>query len=246
MSRFSLLRCFALAAAAGLYVLSGTAANAQQPGRSRLIPNPVASAGGRVNIPDPQRHQGNGQFRSRTGGQHNGVDLTANAGTPVQAVDGGTVIRSVNTQLPDRTRWNSQQQPYSTANDPLPPDSNDAGNRVTIRHADGSTSAYFHLSGDGQPSVGDRVVPGQVIGNVGRTGNVPTNADTHLHFETRDRNGTPTRPQIDGIPSTQLQPVTTAPQTPVSSGPISLPSTGPAVTPRQAGTSSQTAGFRFR
>ncbi len=172
---------------------------AQTPGRSSLLPNPVPSAGGRVNISDPQRGQGAGRFNTpRNGGRnHNGVDLTAPVGTPVQAAQGGVVIRSES----------FTPQPYSTVNTPPLPGignrfdgagnrMNGAGNRVTIQHDDGTYTSYFHLEGGNQPSVGERVVPGQVIGNVGTSGNVPENADPHLHFEVRDNNGNPVEPRF--------------------------------------------------
>ena len=234
MNRHFGLHGVALAAVCGAFFLAETSAEAQQPGRSRLLPNPVSSGGNRLNVRDPLRGQGGGQFGDpRSSGQpHAGVDLTAPLGAPVQVVNDGTVIRSVDTQ----------HRPYSTANDaPLPPDFNGAGNRVTVRHSDGTTSAYFHLSGDQQPRVGERVVAGQIIGTVGRTGNVPANADTHLHFETRNRNNTPVKPEIDGISTTSPARIEMNENAPRQPAP-----TGPAVTPRRSGTTPQTASFRLR
>lgn len=67
-----------------------------------------------------------------------------------------------------------------------------AGNQVVLKHLmpDGRVyyTKYFHLQGVSQLRVGDRVARGEVIGQVGRTGNVPPGGDTHLHFEVRDAN----------------------------------------------------------
>ncbi|MDZ4852312.1 MAG: M23 family metallopeptidase [Pirellulaceae bacterium] len=241
MKRFLTSRSLAFTVAFSLCQLSFSTADAQQVGRSRLLPNPVSSGGNRVNIRDPQRGQGGGQFNDPRSGErtHAGVDLTASNEAPVQAVDNGIVIRSVNTQ----------QRTYSTAMDPpLPVDNNGAGNRVTVRHQDGTTSSYFHLTGNQQPSIGERVVEGQVIGAVGRTGNVPSQADTHLHFEYRDRSGTPVRPEIQGVSSTQSTPVQSNYTEPTGRTDLSLAanSNGPSVTPRHPGATPQTASFRLR
>lgn len=56
-----------------------------------------------------------------------------------------------------------------------------AGYMVVIDHNDGTTSKYFHLkAGSIKVSVGQDIVPGQVIGIVGNTGR---SEGTHLHFE---------------------------------------------------------------
>jgi murein DD-endopeptidase MepM/ murein hydrolase activator NlpD len=90
---------------------------------------------------------------------HRGVDLRARKGTPVHAVADGTVIMS-------------SSDPY-------------AGNKIGIRHRDGSSSYYFHLN---KRSVrkGAWVRSYQVIGTVGRTGRV---TGPHLHFGFKKRNG---------------------------------------------------------
>jgi murein DD-endopeptidase MepM/ murein hydrolase activator NlpD len=91
---------------------------------------------------------------------HNGVDFAADAGTPVFAACHGS-IESVG-------------------------DSGPSGNLVTIRHADGITTGYAHLS-----RFAPRLAPGhsvetrQLVGYVGSTGR---STGAHLHFSAK-RNG---------------------------------------------------------
>lgn len=83
---------------------------------------------------------------------HQGVDLSADAGTPIYASRGGTVTIST----------------YSSS----------AGNYVTINHGDGYSSVYMHMSSRAV-SAGQQVSQGQVIGYVGKSG-IATGY--HLHF----------------------------------------------------------------
>ncbi len=85
---------------------------------------------------------------------HLGVDIAGSTGDPVYAAQGGTVIRA---------SW------FSTY-----------GNCVDIQHPSGLVTRYAHLSGY-HVSVGDTVSQGQVIADIGATGNV---TGPHLHFET--------------------------------------------------------------
>jgi murein DD-endopeptidase MepM/ murein hydrolase activator NlpD len=54
-----------------------------------------------------------------------------------------------------------------------------AGNHVAVRHSNGMTTMYSHMSSLGT-SVGATVSAGQVIGYVGATGRA---FGAHLHFE---------------------------------------------------------------
>ena len=90
---------------------------------------------------------------------HRGVDLRARTGTPVHAVARGVVVES-------------SYNPY-------------AGNKVGVRHSDGSTSFYFHLNSRSVKK-GQRVRSHQVIGTVGATGRV---TGPHLHFGFKKPNG---------------------------------------------------------
>jgi murein DD-endopeptidase MepM/ murein hydrolase activator NlpD len=95
---------------------------------------------------------------------HHGIDIAAPHGTPVYAGRSGTVTFS---------GWSSG-----------------LGNYITIDHGDGYSTLYSHQS---QNIVrrGDRVIQGEVIGFVGRTGIATGN---HLHFEVR-KNGTRVNPR---------------------------------------------------
>lgn len=90
---------------------------------------------------------------------HFGVDLRARHGRQVHAVADGKVIISNFSKY--------------------------AGNRVAIRHRDGSSSHYYHLASRGV-NVGDWVKSYQVIGRVGATGRV---TGAHLHFGFKKPNG---------------------------------------------------------
>jgi len=92
-------------------------------------------------------------FGRRRSGWHAGIDIKADAGTPIVAAADGTVIFS---------GW---EQNY--------------GRVVKIRHDEEFVSVYAHNLRN-LVEAGDEVYRGQVIGTVGRTGR--TNA-YHLHFE---------------------------------------------------------------
>ncbi|NNC38791.1 MAG: M23 family metallopeptidase [Acidimicrobiales bacterium] len=87
--------------------------------------------------------------------KHKGVDFAAPRGTPIMAAGTGTVVRS--------SRYGS------------------FGNYVRIKHSDGYSTAYAHLSKFGRGiKSGRRVVQGQTIGYVGTTGR---STGPHLHYE---------------------------------------------------------------
>ena len=117
-------------------------------------------------------NRGDGYFGARRSGgrKHEGIDLLADIGTPVQAARSGKVTIS-------RTIKNRNTRKGS-------------GNYVVLRHPGNLTTVYAHLS---QVYVrkNDRVRQGQIIGAVGKTGNANyRNILPHLHFELR----------LDGIP----------------------------------------------
>ncbi len=87
---------------------------------------------------------------------HSGIDLCTPEGTPVLAVDGGTVVFA---------GWNTWGY----------------GMMVIIDHANGWLSAYAHLS-EIAVTCGQDVWRGTPIGTIGSTGN---SIAPHLHFEMR-------------------------------------------------------------
>jgi murein DD-endopeptidase MepM/ murein hydrolase activator NlpD len=98
---------------------------------------------------NPQVYNGKG---------HTGVDFAASIGTPVRAAKSGTVVGVANTDL--------VRGCYSY------------GKWVMIKHFDGLSTLYAHLSLQ-TVSIGDSVDAGQVIGYSGNTGYT---TGPHLHF----------------------------------------------------------------
>jgi len=94
---------------------------------------------------------------------HTGVDLIAPAGTQIVAAAGGVVSTVAFVH--------------------------EYGNIVEVDHDNGLTSRYAHLS-KSLVKVGDVVLKGQPIANVGATGRV---TGPHLHFEVREK-GIPLNP----------------------------------------------------
>ena len=90
---------------------------------------------------------------------HRGIDLRGRAGRPVYAVARGKVIIS---------GYNKY-----------------AGNKISIKHEDNSTSHYYHLKNRAVKK-GSWVKAGQIIGRVGATGRV---TGAHLHFGFKSSKG---------------------------------------------------------
>jgi len=87
---------------------------------------------------------------------HQGIDIGAPEWTPILAATDGVVLQS---------GWLDSG----------------AGNGVILRHEQGWETRYFHMvSADLPVAVGESVLAGQVIGNVGSTGD---STGPHLHFE---------------------------------------------------------------
>jgi murein DD-endopeptidase MepM/ murein hydrolase activator NlpD len=86
---------------------------------------------------------------------HSGLDVSAPKGTPIAAVQGGTVLMA------------GVQGGY--------------GNVVIVDHGDGVSTLYGHMSKI-NVSKGQQVDRGDVVGLVGATGTATGN---HLHFEVR-------------------------------------------------------------
>ncbi|RMH52550.1 MAG: M23 family peptidase [Alphaproteobacteria bacterium] len=95
--------------------------------------------------------------------RHEGIDLAGARGTPILATAEGTVV------------YAGRMSGY--------------GNVIKIRHAFGVETVYGHLSRI-RVKVGDKVVQGEHIGDMGSTGR---STGTHLHYEVR-LNGNPVNP----------------------------------------------------
>src|SRR5262249_7191845 len=105
---------------------------------------PPAQAGGEIGagrFPWPVRGRVLANYGNTPGGGHNdGINIGAPRGTPVRAIDGGTVAYVGN-----------EVKGY--------------GNTVLIRHANGWISAYAHLD-DVTVKPGETISPGEVIAKV--------------------------------------------------------------------------------
>lgn len=87
---------------------------------------------------------------------HDGVDIKADVGTPVKAMNKGTVV-----EVKEDALW---------------------GNCITIDHGSGVTGYYYSLSKAMNVVEGDKVNAGQVIGSVGDTAECEAAELSHLHF----------------------------------------------------------------
>jgi cold shock CspA family protein len=107
---------------------------------------------------------------------HKGIDLRAPMGSPIKAIQNGTVTGINNT-------WG----------------------KVSIRHSDGSTSSYLHLSSIGV-NKGENIQQGQRIGAAGKTGPIP-GMSPHLHLSLQSPNGAYLNPldvlMANGVPLQQ-------------------------------------------
>ena len=100
----------------------------------------------------------NSSFGPRGASFHDGIDIAAPEGTPVQAIDHGEVV------------YSGLMRGY--------------GNTVVIRHDGGLVSVYAHNQVNFVRE-GQQVARGEVIARVGSTGRV---TGPHLHFEIRRDN----------------------------------------------------------
>ncbi len=87
---------------------------------------------------------------------HNGIDIAAEAGTPVLAAADGTV--------------------YTTYEDDT------MGTTVVIHHQGGYVTVYSSLAAEVGVAPGDSVTAGQVIGSVGNTALLESAIGDHVHF----------------------------------------------------------------
>lgn len=100
-------------------------------------------------------------YGQRWGRLHGGIDISAPAGTPIKAADGGTVE--------------------------IAGPSSGFGNTVVIKHSDGLWTLYAHMkNGSIKVRTGQKVDQGQVIGQVNNTG---ASRGDHLHFNVQTAGG---------------------------------------------------------
>jgi murein DD-endopeptidase MepM/ murein hydrolase activator NlpD len=103
-------------------------------------------------------------FGMRWGKLHAGEDMAAPIGTPIHAISSGVIV------------FAGVEEGY--------------GNKIEIRHWDGTCSWYGHLSKI-EVKVGQKVTPGEQIGLVGETGDA---TGPHLHLEIHPHGGGPVDP----------------------------------------------------
>lgn len=149
-----------------------------------LTPPPLSRFGPvRLYCPlDGAPRQLSGRFRDPRPGnrRHNAVDFVSTTGEAVRAMADGTVQfagflhRRKGLRMPEPER--ATKVPGSVMGI--------GGLFVILRHDHGLRTGYFHLS-DYTVKRGDRIMGGQLIGHVGRTG--IKESDPHLHFEMRRR-----------------------------------------------------------
>ncbi|MBI4125065.1 MAG: LysM peptidoglycan-binding domain-containing M23 family metallopeptidase [Deltaproteobacteria bacterium] len=95
-------------------------------------------------------------FGIRGGRRHDGIDIKAKSGTPIQAAGDGRVV------------YAGSMRGY--------------GNLILLRHADNFFTAYAHNSLNAVREK-QKIKRGDIIGKVGKTGRA---SGPHLHFEVRE------------------------------------------------------------
>lgn len=120
-----------------------------------LVPTAATAAPCPIGMPVVGEYSSGFGHRGR--GFHPGVDIRAPVGSPIRAATGGTVV------------YTGRYFAY--------------GLIVEVEHRDGTRARYAHLASVApEAKVGDWIVAGQVLGQVGRTGRT---TGPHLHIELR-------------------------------------------------------------
>ncbi|MFD6567245.1 M23 family metallopeptidase [Micromonospora profundi] len=127
-------------------------------------------------------------FRTAERPSHNGVDIGAAKGTDIRAAAAGRVLVA-RCDPDDRGRQSCDVDGH--------PGKGGCGWFVDMLHAGGYITRYCHMVT--RPRVApDQIVPaGEVIGQVGSSGN---SSGPHLHFEVHQRNDRSSRGAIDPVP----------------------------------------------
>jgi murein DD-endopeptidase MepM/ murein hydrolase activator NlpD len=126
------------------------------PGGSRGSRRALARRETNLDFSWPVRGRLSSQFGWRRNRRHDGIDIPARPGTPVRAAEAGRVIHSGGGL-------------------------GDYGNVVIVKHAGRYSTVYAHNRRN-RVRKGEFVEKGQVIAEVGRTGNA---SGAHVHFELR-------------------------------------------------------------
>ncbi|MBL8603611.1 MAG: peptidoglycan DD-metalloendopeptidase family protein [Myxococcales bacterium] len=116
--------------------------------------------------------QGNNTSFSHNGTQSWAYDFGVGRGTPVLAIEAGTVRRTSSAVTPGSPCWNGGGS--SCAN---------TVNYVVIEHDDGTSALYLHLDA-AEAAVGARVTRGQ---RIARSGNTGWSTGPHLHLQRQGR-----------------------------------------------------------
>jgi len=88
---------------------------------------------------------------------HNGIDILEKVGTPVFAIEDGTIKEIISTP--------------------------DEGIKIIIEHRDGYKSVYSNLSTTKMVELNDEIKKGEVISGIGKTAAFEYQEPDHLHFE---------------------------------------------------------------
>jgi murein DD-endopeptidase MepM/ murein hydrolase activator NlpD len=135
-----------------------------------VAPGEIAASGWTV----PVRGIVGSGFRTADRPSHNGVDIISPRGTLIRAAAAGMVVVSrCNVSAPDGGPWSCDRDGS--------PAHSGCGWYVDILHAGNAITRYCHMVSQPRVRAGDRVVAGQVIGQVGSSG---SSSGPHLHYET--------------------------------------------------------------
>ncbi|MFC0503891.1 M23 family metallopeptidase [Micromonospora costi] len=168
--------------------LAGGAARTVQIGRRSVCDaaadGKIAASGYTAPIPGGV---GSG-FRTASRPRHNGVDIAAEKGTPIRAAATGRVLVA-------------RCDPDSSGNHSCDvdgyPGKGGCGWFVDILHAGRVITRYCHMVRQPRVTPGQRVAAGEVIGEVGSSGN---SSGPHLHFEVHGDADRSSRGAIDPVP----------------------------------------------
>ena len=127
-------------------------------------------------------------FRTASRPGHNGVDIAAPKGTLIRVAATGRVL--VSRCDPDRMGRHSCDVDGW-------PGKGGCGWFVDVLHAQGMVTRYCHMVSRPRVSAGDTVQAGDVIGEVGSSGN---SSGPHLHFEVHTGGDRSSRSAIDPVP----------------------------------------------